>query len=146
MSENKPEVRFGPTTNIDEGWCQLGSRKLSPNNRVTVFNADKELLNVTFSDTRFANWTYARYHHRDLQDLSKFFAGFLRHYGCTHKGGLSCDSGAWFPCADVDTMLTPDPTRRRRQCTRATNFWNVQHGDGCPGVFVLLALHTRKIK
>jgi hypothetical protein len=79
VSENKPEIRFGPTTNEDEGWCSLGRRKLSINNRVTVINADRDLLNVTFTDSRFRNWTYANYHHRDLQDLSKLFSGFLRH-------------------------------------------------------------------
>ena len=69
VSQNKPEARFGPSTNPDEGWCNLGSPKLSPANSVTVFNADTDLLTVTFADPRFANWTTRPHKGIDLQDL-----------------------------------------------------------------------------
>ncbi len=55
VSDNEPEVRYGPSGNTYENWCSLARRKADSRNRVIIVNCDQALLNVKFADRKFKN-------------------------------------------------------------------------------------------
>jgi hypothetical protein len=130
VSTNQEERRYGPQDNTTENWCTLGRQKQQRSNRCVVVNCDHRMLVAMFSDTRFKQWVKPAYDGRDLNALSHFFAGFLRHYGCTPKGRLACDSGGWYIYDQVCRMLTYEYNPVSPKCRRAEDFHGMNHPEG----------------
>ena len=139
VSRNEKELRYGPVPNGDEYYTTLRAYKSKRSNTVSIVDCDQMLLSIVFRDPRFKDWTAARYGKSILNDLSHFWSGFLRHWGCQRKGSMSCDSGGWFPWKEVCDMLTNGFTKRISY--EAARFHDVPHGEwGSVAVFMLQAL------
>ncbi len=93
ISQNCYEHRYGPKQNPEEYFTTIGRYKQSPYNTVVIIDCDQDLLAVKFRQSHFDNWTGVRYSKSRLNDLSRFYSGFLRHWGCLRKGSMNCDSG-----------------------------------------------------
>jgi hypothetical protein len=141
VSQNGDEHRYGPKRNSEEYFTTIGNFKQSNNNSVIVIDCDRDLLAVKFSQSLLNGWAGVRYSKHRLNDLSRFYSGFLRHWGCQRKGGLSCDSGGWFLWTDMKNMLTHGCQNVSRE---ARNFHDEDYtGRGNVGVFMLQDQATR---
>jgi hypothetical protein len=106
-------------------------------------------LTIEFEQGKYRNWQDAWYSKKRVNQLSHFFSGFLRHWGCTWKGNQSCDSGGWFLWMKVSQMLCKG--YKDRLSDEAAAFHDVDHAymNGSTPVFMLHALiprmHKRKL-
>ena len=107
ISDNEFEIQFNKSSisRSYQLWTPIGKYKWHENS-VKVLDCNFRLFRTKFTeqfDTCWNNYAYPGY---VLKSLSRFFSGFLRHWGCKMKGGLPCDSGGWFPWELVLAMLT----------------------------------------
>ena len=141
ISNNGEEVRYGPQTNTKENFVNIARHKSDSRNKVIVIDCDQTLLAVTFEEEKYRSWTVPWYMKRRITNLSHFFSGFLRHWGCTWKGNQRCDSGGWFLWMEVSKMLCHG--YKERACEEAAAFHDVEHDyhkGGSTPVFMLRAL------
>ena len=103
-----------------------------------VLDCDQSLLTIEFEEGKYRNWQDAWYSKKSVNQLSHFFSGFLRHWGCTWKGNQSCDSGGWFLWMKISQMLC----KGDKLCCAAAAFHDVDHiyMRGSTPVFMLHAL------
>ena len=83
ISNNGNEDRFGPSINIKENFITIARRKSDERNTVMVLDCDHLLLTIEFEEGKYRNWQEAWYSKQSVNQLSHFFSGFLRHWGCT---------------------------------------------------------------
>ncbi len=95
-------------------------------------------LGQKFTDPSYLDWATKHYSPRELHEMSKLFSGFLRHYGCIRKGGLSCDSGGWFLWRDLMQLLSGNGYTRchHAECFRTRKYWGNNH----VGIYMMRAM------
>ncbi len=107
INDNEFEIQFNKSSirGSYQLWTPTGGYKMHQNS-VKVLDCNFRLYGTNFVDALYTFWNSYDYPGYLLKSLSRFFSGFLRHWGCKMKGGLPCDSGGWFPWELVLAMLT----------------------------------------
>jgi len=131
VSNNEYEIQYNKyaSRGSKQRWTTLGRFK-SPRNTLMVLDCNFRLLRTHFVHNHYTRWNNFQYDNSLLRALSKFFSGFFRHWGCKQKGGLTCDSGGWFPWDLVCAMLTNTLDEGYSMCYNAEIFHRVVFREG----------------